>query len=1194
MSLVYQSAANTTAFLAAGSSGFILQTNGTGSAPTWVSSAGIGAGSATNSDAIRTIERTTAASHFLTFVDSNNATNAYESLYTTSSFVINPQSGNVGIGTSSPGARLDVRPGTNNIAQILSAGHSTLSGLGAALTFSRGNDGVNDLAAVFSWNNGGLALAGREGLAFATGGGSLYTATVERMRIDSSGNLLVGTTALTGGANGLVQIRGNLSLTAASAVDGGFQQLDFAAGVYTKAAIRGISRGTTDAADLAFLTAPAGDLIQERMRITTAGNVGINTTAPTQRLDVNGGIAVTGVTELSLQRPVIPSFAGQGAPAIQWKFYSTGTTYTAGAMIQGLADAVWSSTSAPTSLRFYTVPTGSTTLSERLCITPAGGIAFGGATNFGSAGQILQSNGDAPPTWVPVSGTTVGTSTQVQTVLRTTNASHFLTFVDSNNAAAAAESLYTSGTVVFNPGLGYVGIGQNNPQTLLHLSGINQSIFLDNMGVESNGLRLRYQTNSAHGANFLYNPNNAVAFIENTYATVSGQVYGDIYFTQNVAGTQTTRMTIKADGGNVGIGTSSPSAKLQLGGQTGPVATPLALQFSNDYSSGSTATGCKIFLFNTGGTEVYGIGVGPASDIQYHAGGTGNTAGKHIWYVANSEKLRITTNGALAFSGSTNYGSAGQMLQSNGDAAPTWVALSGRTVGTSTQVTTVARTTNASHFLTFVDSNNASATAETVYTTSSFSINPQNGNVSIGGRTEGIWLGDTGDNSAYDNVKIYYTGFNGGAPQVIFQPRTTPGSGVLATAFYFKNSNGSSFASNNRADVYVDGNVGIGTVSPSGKLHLYQNAGGSNQLTLDTNFASGNTYAINPFITGVSNGGFSIRDVTNAVERLVIQYSTGNVGIGTTAPDSKLHVEVVNATAYTPVNTLVSGQTARISNTDGTSGVSANLLFVAKGAGGGNGLGSISGVNTGVGSLAFTFGTRHASSNVTERMRITSDGNVVIGAATTLNKFEVAGAAGQLFSVSDSFTGTIFSVNDVSGIPSIEVLDTGLVKFAQYNGAVTIGTGTVSSSTAELSVYGMLYTSGPQGEIRASNEITAYFSSDARLKENIKLIENPITIIDQIRGVTFDWTDEHMARRGGEDGYFVRKHDIGVIAQEVQAVLPELVGTREDGYLAVKYEKLVPLLIEAIKSQQKTIDTLVKDLTDIKEFINNLKNKNGI
>jgi hypothetical protein len=281
-----------------------------------------------------------------------------------------------------------------------------------------------------------------------------------------------------------------------------------------------------------------------------------------------------------------------------------------------------------------------------------------------------------------------------------------------------------------------------------------------------------------------------------------------------------------------------------------------------------------------------------------------------------------------------------------------------------------------------------------------------------------------------------------------------------------------------------------------------------------------------------------------------------------------------------------------VTNMDETSQSFAQINLQVSGNSG-RAVGRIVAIRTASATSDLAFVTENANTKA-EKMRISSAGNVSIGTTSTTNKFEVAGTAGQLFSVSDSFTGTIFSVNDVSGIPSIEVLDTGLVKFAQYGGQVAINTGTVASSTASLSVYGMIYTMGTLGEIRASSEITAYYSSDSRLKENIKLIENPITIIDQIRGVTFDWTDEHMARRGGEDGYFVRKHDIGVIAQEVQAVLPELVGTREDGYLAVKYEKMVPLLIEAIKAQQKTIDSLVKDLADVKEFIGQLKNKNGI
>ena len=124
--------------------------------------------------------------------------------------------------------------------------------------------------------------------------------------------------------------------------------------------------------------------------------------------------------------------------------------------------------------------------------------------------------------------------------------------------------------------------------------------------------------------------------------------------------------------------------------------------------------------------------------------------------------------------------------------------------------------------------------------------------------------------------------------------------------------------------------------------------------------------------------------------------------------------------------------------------------------------------------------------------------------------------------------------------------------------------------------------SGTAGEIRATNNITAYYSSDITLKLNIKPISDPIKKLMQINGVYFDWTDEYIVKRGGEDNYFVRKNDIGVIAQEIENVLPEIVVTREDGIKAVRYELLAPLLIEAIKEQQEAIVELKLEIAKLK------------
>ena len=92
---------------------------------------------------------------------------------------------------------------------------------------------------------------------------------------------------------------------------------------------------------------------------------------------------------------------------------------------------------------------------------------------------------------------------------------------------------------------------------------------------------------------------------------------------------------------------------------------------------------------------------------------------------------------------------------------------------------------------------------------------------------------------------------------------------------------------------------------------------------------------------------------------------------------------------------------------------------------------------------------------------------------------------------------------------------------------------------------------------------------DRRLKENIELIDDPLKKITQLEGVSFAWKDKEK--------YPLEYHnerELGVIAQDVLPILPEIVKKRDNGYYAIKYEQIVPVLIEAIKQQQTQIDYL--------------------
>lgn len=131
------------------------------------------------------------------------------------------------------------------------------------------------------------------------------------------------------------------------------------------------------------------------------------------------------------------------------------------------------------------------------------------------------------------------------------------------------------------------------------------------------------------------------------------------------------------------------------------------------------------------------------------------------------------------------------------------------------------------------------------------------------------------------------------------------------------------------------------------------------------------------------------------------------------------------------------------------------------------------------------------------------------------------------------------------------------------SGVITFSNTTASTSTTTgaVKVTGGV---GIGGALFVGGDVTAFASSDERLKDNVTPISNAIDKVNQIGGYEFDW-NSNSSHSG---------HDVGVLAQEIEKVLPEIVATREDGYKAVRYEKIVALLIEAVKEQQLQIDEL--------------------
>ena len=169
-------------------------------------------------------------------------------------------------------------------------------------------------------------------------------------------------------------------------------------------------------------------------------------------------------------------------------------------------------------------------------------------------------------------------------------------------------------------------------------------------------------------------------------------------------------------------------------------------------------------------------------------------------------------------------------------------------------------------------------------------------------------------------------------------------------------------------------------------------------------------------------------------------------------------------------------------------------------------------------------------------------------------------------------TGTVVSESSLTSktLTATESLTVGNIRINNSPNQITTLSGDLHLCAATGSVVAICTNTTISGMLSVTDDITAFWTSDERLKDNINPIDDPLAKVLTISGNTFDWNE-----KSNKTG-----HDVGLIAQEIEQVLPEAVTTRDNGYLAVDYHKVVPLLVEAIKELSAKVESLEQKLSD--------------
>jgi hypothetical protein len=347
---------------------------------------------------------------------------------------------------------------------------------------------------------------------------------------------------------------------------------------------------------------------------------------------------------------------------------------------------------------------------------------------------------------------------------------------------------------------------------------------------------------------------------------------------------------------------------------------------------------------------------------------------------------------------------------------------------------------------------------------------------------------------------------------------------------------------------------------------------------------------------GTGQSGYTLGDTlyssaTNTLSKLSGNTTTTKKFLGQTGTGSASAAPVWEQPAATDITGLAASATTDTTNADNiTSGTLANArttasssngasTIVARDASGNFSANTITANVTGSisGSAAtLTTARNFQISGGATAANVSFDGSAAVDLSITAMNASVinSGTISNSYTTASSSNGASTIVaRDASGnfsAGTITATLNGSASSASTATTATTATGLNTSGNYQVSSFGVgTAASGTAGEIRATNNITAYYSDD-RLKTRLGGIDNALAKLKSLEGFYYEANETAQAF-----GYEVKK-EVGVSAQQVQAVMPEVVAPApiDDKYLTVRYERLVPLLIEAIKELEAQVAEL--------------------